>query len=198
MSFKSLSEALVPFEAVIGLEVHAQLDTRSKLFSGAPAAFAGDHPNVHVDAYTLGLPGTLPVPNRRVIEMALRTGLALGGAVNQRSVFARKHYFYPDLPKGYQISQYDQPIIQGGGLQIQAEDGQSKFVRLVRIHIEEDVGKSVHAVGSVHLFVDYNRVGVPLFEIVSELDLRSSEEVSRYLKVLRAILMILEVSDGNM
>lgn len=198
MSFTNLSEALGPFEAVIGLEVHAQLDTRSKLFSGAPAAFAGDHANVHVDPYTLGLPGTLPVPNRRVIEMALRTGLALGGTVNHRSVFARKHYFYPDLPKGYQISQYDQPIIQGGGLQIEAESGQPKFVRLARIHIEEDAGKSVHAAGSAHSLVDYNRAGVPLLEIVSEPDLRSPEEASRYLKALRAILMTLEVSDGNM
>ncbi len=185
------------YEVVIGLEVHAQLLTRSKIFCGCSTAF-GAAPNAHVCPVCLALPGALPVLNRQVVELAVRTGLALGCVVQPRSVFARKNYFYPDLPKGYQISQYEAPICLGGEVAFDL-DGAARRVRLTRIHMEEDAGKNLHEVavdgGSG---VDLNRAGVPLVEIVSEPDLRSAEEAVEYLKALRAVLVWLEVNDGNL
>jgi aspartyl-tRNA(Asn)/glutamyl-tRNA(Gln) amidotransferase subunit B len=190
-------EVVAGYEVVIGLEVHAQLLTETKIFCGCSTAFGGE-PNSHVCPICLGLPGVLPALNARVVELAVRTGLALGCAIQPVSVFARKNYFYPDLPKGYQISQYELPICEGGGLTI-AVDGQERFIRLTRIHMEEDAGKNLHDVaddgGSG---VDLNRAGVPLLEIVSEPDLRSIDEVIEYLKTLRSILLYLGVNDGNL
>jgi aspartyl-tRNA(Asn)/glutamyl-tRNA(Gln) amidotransferase subunit B len=185
------------FQVVIGLEVHAQLLTRSKIFCGCSTEFGGE-PNTRTCPVCLGMPGVLPTLNARVVEHAVSTGLALGCTVRPRSVFARKNYFYPDLPKGYQISQYELPICEGGTVEITV-DGVEKAVRLVRIHMEEDAGKSLHDVspdGSSG--VDLNRAGVPLLEIVSEPDLRSVDEAIEYLKALRAILMALGVNDGNL
>ena len=185
------------YQVVLGLEVHAQLLTRTKIFCGCSTAF-GAEPNTHTCPICLGLPGVLPALNREVVEMAVRTGLALGCAIQARSVFARKNYFYPDLPKGYQISQYELPICVGGGVEI-AVDGAEKRIRLVRIHMEEDAGKNVHDVSPDGASgVDLNRAGVPLLEIVSEPDLRSVDEAIEYLKTLRAILMTLDVNDGNL
>lgn len=189
------------YEAVIGLEVHAELLTESKIFCTASAHFGGD-PNTHVGPVSLGLPGTLPVLNKKVVEMAIKAGLATDCKIPKRSKFDRKHYFYPDLPKGYQITQYDQPIAENGKIVISTEDGE-KTIRLNRIHMEEDAGKLVHAgadrmAGSTHSFVDYNRAGVPLLEIVSEPDIRSSQEARLYLESLRQILMAIEVCDGKM
>jgi aspartyl-tRNA(Asn)/glutamyl-tRNA(Gln) amidotransferase subunit B len=185
------------FQVVIGLEVHAQLLTRSKIFCGCSTEFGGE-PNTHTCPVCLGMPGVLPALNAQVVEMAVRTGLALGSDVRPKSVFARKNYFYPDLPKGYQISQYELPICQGGAVDV-VVDGVEKHVRLVRIHMEEDAGKNLHDVspdgGSG---VDLNRAGVPLLEIVSEPDLRSVDEAVEYLKALRAILVALGVNDGNL
>jgi len=189
--------ALSDHDVVLGLEVHAQLLTRSKIFCGCSTAF-GAEPNAHVCPVCLGLPGVLPALNRRVVEMAVRTGLALGCSIRPRSVWARKNYFYPDLPKGYQISQYELPICQGGGLDITVE-GVEKRVRLTRIHMEEDAGKNLHGVAADGSSgVDLNRAGVPLLEIVSEPDLRSVEEAVEYLKELRRLLMWLGVNDGNL
>ncbi|HEX9401703.1 MAG TPA: Asp-tRNA(Asn)/Glu-tRNA(Gln) amidotransferase subunit GatB [Anaeromyxobacter sp.] len=185
------------FQVVIGLEVHAQLLTRSKIFCGCSTEFGGE-PNSHVCPVCLGLPGVLPRLNAQVVEMAVRTGLALGSRPREKSVFARKNYFYPDLPKGYQISQYELPICEGGAVDVTV-DGEEKRIRLVRIHMEEDAGKNLHDVspdGSSG--VDLNRAGVPLVEIVSEPDLRSVDEAVEYLKALRAILMYLGVNDGNL
>jgi aspartyl-tRNA(Asn)/glutamyl-tRNA(Gln) amidotransferase subunit B len=185
------------FQVVLGLEVHAQLLTRSKIFCGCSTAFGGE-PNTHVCPVCLGLPGVLPWLNGQVVEMAVKTGLALGSTIRDRSVFARKNYFYPDLPKGYQTSQYEAPICDGGVVEITV-DGEEKRIRLVRIHMEEDAGKNLHEVspdGSSG--VDLNRAGVPLLEIVSEPDLRSVDEAIEYLKSLRAILMYLGVNDGNL
>jgi aspartyl-tRNA(Asn)/glutamyl-tRNA(Gln) amidotransferase subunit B len=189
--------AVSDFQVVIGLEVHAQLLTRSKIFCGCSTEFGGE-PNSHVCPVCLGLPGVLPALNRRVVELAIRTGLALGCSIRPRSVWARKNYFYPDLPKGYQLSQYELPICEGGEVAVSV-DGVERIVRLVRIHMEEDAGKNVHDVspdGSSG--VDLNRAGVPLLEIVSQPDLRSSDEAVEYLRTLRAILMALGVNDGNM
>lgn len=185
------------FQLVVGIEVHAQLLTRSKIFCGCSTAFGGE-PNSHVCPVCLGMPGVLPALNRQVVEFAIRTGLALSCAVQGKSVFARKNYFYPDLPKGYQVSQYELPICVGGGVDVTV-DGVEKHVRLTRIHMEEDAGKNLHGValdGSSG--VDLNRAGVPLLEIVSEPDIRSIDEAIEYLKALRAILMYLGVNDGNM
>src|SRR3990172_4646048 len=185
------------FQVVVGLEVHAHILTRSKIFCGCTTAFGGE-PNAHTCPVCLGLPGSLPALNRRVVEMAVRAGLALGCAIRPRSVFARKNYFYPDLPKGYQISQYELPICEGGAV-VYSLDEQERTVRLVRIHMEEDAGKNVHGVSADGASgVDLNRAGVPLLEIVSEPDLRSADEAVEYLKSLRAVLMYLGVNDGNL
>ena len=187
------------YESVIGLEVHAQLLTRSKLFCSCATVFQAD-PNEQTCPICLGMPGVLPVLNRQAVEFAIRTGLAMQGQVTPVSRFARKNYFYPDLPKGYQISQYEEPLIAGGGLSVDV-DGTSKHIRLIRIHLEEDAGKSIHG---EHLadpsksYVDLNRTGVPLLEIVSEPDLRSPEEARTYLQKLKTILEYIEVCDGNM
>jgi aspartyl-tRNA(Asn)/glutamyl-tRNA(Gln) amidotransferase subunit B len=188
---------LSDYQPVLGLEVHAQLLTRTKIFCGCSTAFGGA-PNTHACPVCLGLPGVLPALNVRVVEMAVRTGLALGCTLRPKSVFARKNYFYPDLPKGYQISQYELPICDGGGVDVTV-DGREKRVRLVRIHMEEDAGKNVHDVSADGASgVDLNRAGVPLLEIVSAPDLSSAEEAVEYLKTLRAILMTLGVNDGNL
>ena len=184
------------FQVVLGLEVHAQLLTRSKIFCGCSTEFGGA-PNTHVCPVCLGLPGALPVLNAAVVEMAIRAGLALGCEIQRKSVFARKNYFYPDLPKGYQISQYELPICAGGGVEISV-DGETRRIRLTRIHMEEDAGKNVHDIAAAGSGVDLNRAGVPLLEIVSEPDLRSIDEAIAYLKTLRAILMALGVNDGNL
>jgi aspartyl-tRNA(Asn)/glutamyl-tRNA(Gln) amidotransferase subunit B len=185
------------FQPVLGLEVHAQLLTRTKIFCGCPTTFGGP-PNHHTCPVCLGMPGVLPSLNERVVEMAVRTGVALGCTIRPRSVFARKNYFYPDLPKGYQISQYELPICEGGGVDVTV-DGREKRVRLVRVHMEEDAGKNVHDVSADGgSGVDLNRAGVPLLEIVSEPDLFSVDEAIEYLKALRAILVALGVNDGNL
>lgn len=189
------------YEAVIGLEVHAELLTQSKLFCESAAHFGG-HPNTHVGPVSLGLPGTLPVLNREVLTLAVRAGLATHCRIPAATKFDRKHYFYPDLPKGYQITQADQPIAEAGWLDIQVGDVVRR-IRLTRIHMEEDAGKLVHAgadrmSGSVYSLVDYNRAGVPLIEIVSEPDLRSPEEARLYFEELRGILMAIGVCDGKM
>jgi aspartyl-tRNA(Asn)/glutamyl-tRNA(Gln) amidotransferase subunit B len=187
------------WEPVIGLEVHAQLRTRSKLFSGAPNAFGGD-PNTQTCEVDLGLPGVLPVLNERAVELAVRAALALGCQVHPTSVFARKHYFYPDLPKGYQISQYEEPFATGGAVPL-VLDGDTRSVPLTRIHMEEDTGKMIHdegVTGGGVSHVDLNRAGVPLVEIVSEPAIGSPEEAGAYLRSLRSILRALEVSDADM
>ncbi len=183
------------YEVVIGLEVHAQLLTESKLFCGCSTRF-GQGPNVNVCPLCLGLPGTLPVLNQKAVRYAIRAGLALDCTVQPRSVFARKNYFYPDLPKGYQISQYEEPIVVDGHLDVPLEDGTLR-VGIIRIHIEEDAGKNVHGMGGDSL-VDLNRAGVPLIEIVSAPDLRSASQAAAYMRQLREILMQIGVNDGNL
>lgn len=183
------------FEAVIGLEVHAQLMTRTKAFCGCPTAF-GAPPNTHVCPTCLGLPGALPVLNREAVLMAIRAGLALGCEIRPTSRFARKNYFYPDLPKGYQISQYDEPLCGKGSLTIEV-DGVDKVVGITRIHIEEDAGKTLHDRGD-QAILDLNRAGVPLIEIVGEPELASGAEAAAYLRVLRDTLMFLGINDGNL
>lgn len=191
------------YEAVIGLEVHCQLLTSSKAFSPESAAFGAD-PNTNVDPISLGHPGTLPVLNERVIEYALRMGLATHCDIATRSVFARKHYFYPDLPKGYQISQYETPICYGGYVEIAPESEQNgqdyatKRVGLTRIHIEEDAGKSLHDQDPADTLLDYNRCGVPLIEIVSEPDISTPREAYLYVQKIRQIVRYLGICDGNM
>ena len=186
------------YETVIGLEVHAQLATQSKLFSESGTAF-GEPANTQVDVVCLGLPGVLPVPNGEAVELALRAGLGLGCEIAEVSEWSRKHYFYPDLPKGYQITQFERPYAEGGGLPIEVK-GKEKFVQLTRIHMEEDAGKSVHDdIGaSGRSLMDYNRAGTPLIEIVTDPDLRSPDEVVAFLKLLRQTLRYIGVCDGNM
>jgi aspartyl-tRNA(Asn)/glutamyl-tRNA(Gln) amidotransferase subunit B len=191
------------FEVVIGLEVHTQLRTASKLFSPAPVGY-GLPPNHSVHPICLALPGVLPVLNARAVELAIRTALATHCTVHHRSIFARKNYFYPDLPKGYQISQYEDPLATGGWIEVAVDEGgsaRSKRVGLTRIHMEEDAGKSIHdaaLVGSDATHVDLNRAGVPLLEIVSEPDLRSPAEAAAYLRTLRQLLRYVDVSDADM
>jgi len=189
------------YEVVIGLETHAQLATRSKIFSGAATAF-GAAPNTQACAVDLALPGTLPVLNRGAVERAIRFGLAVGAHVAPVSIFARKNYFYPDLPKGYQISQYEVPVVQGGKVEFML-DGRLRAVRLTRAHLEEDAGKSLHEEfhlpdGRPATGVDLNRAGTPLLEIVSEPDMRSAAEAVEYAKALHALVVWLGICDGNM
>ncbi|MGE5130170.1 MAG: Asp-tRNA(Asn)/Glu-tRNA(Gln) amidotransferase subunit GatB [Sphingomonadaceae bacterium] len=184
------------WEIVVGIETHAQLATRSKIFSGASTAF-GAAPNSQASAVDIALPGVLPVLNRAVVEHAVRFGLAIGAALNRRSVFARKNYFYPDLPKGYQISQYEIPIVQGGSLKILLPAGEKK-VRITRAHLEEDAGKSLHEDFHGMSGIDLNRAGMPLLEIVSEPDLRGAREAVTYARTLHALVMWIGICDGNM
>lgn len=187
------------YEGVIGLEVHAHLLTRSKIFCGSSAEFGGDA-NSHTCPTCMGLPGALPVLNRKVVEFAMKAGLATNCTINRKSIFARKNYYYPDLPKGYQISQYEEPICSDGYLDVEA-NGAKKRIRIKRIHMEEDAGKLIHETTidtSSYSLVDYNRSSVALLEIVSEPDLETPEEAVRYLKMLRDVLMYLEICDGNM
>jgi len=186
------------YEMVIGLEVHAQVTTASKLFSGSSTTFGAD-PNTQTNPIDLGMPGMLPVLNSDVVDAGVKLGLALNCRINRTSVFARKNYFYPDLPKGYQISQFELPIVEHGNMIIDLEDGSTKDIGITRMHLEEDAGKSVHDFGADHhSHVDLNRAGVPLMEIVSEPDLSTAEDAGAYLRKLRAILRFLEVCDGNM
>ena len=188
------------FETIIGLEVHAQMKTNTKIFCGSSAAFGGE-PNEHTCTVDLGLPGVLPVLNKAVVEYAMRLGLAIGAKITPLCRFARKHYFYPDLPKGYQISQYEEPLCEGGEVKIFPKNGEMKTVRITRIHMEEDAGKLIHGeeVGDAsHSYVDLNRAGVPLLEIVSEPDLRSPEEAETYLKKIHTLVRYLEICNGNM
>jgi aspartyl-tRNA(Asn)/glutamyl-tRNA(Gln) amidotransferase subunit B len=184
------------YEAVIGLEVHAQLLTRSKIFCACDTTF-GAPPNTQICPVCLGMPGVLPVLNRRAVEFALKMALATDCQIAPESVFARKNYFYPDLPKGYQISQYELPLAEHGFLEIQV-NGQRRKIGITRIHLEEDAGKLIHSESRPVSFVDFNRTGVPLIEIVSEPDLRTPDEAVEYLKGLRNILLYLEICDGNM
>ena len=184
------------WETVIGLEAHAQLSTRSKIFSGVSTAF-GAEPNTQASVIDFALPGVLPVLNRGAVERAIRLGLAVGGKINRRSIFARKNYFYPDLPKGYQISQYEIPVVEGGGLAIRVGDVE-KFVRLTRAHLEEDAGKSLHEDFAGMSGIDLNRAGTPLLEIVSEPDMRSSAEAVAYARTLHALVQWIGICDGNM
>ncbi len=185
------------WETVIGLEVHAQLSTESKIFSGAPTAF-GAEPNTQACAIDLGFPGVLPVLNKDVVRMAIRFGLGVGAEISKKSIFARKNYFYPDLPKGYQISQYELPVVGRGEVEIPLEDGTSRKIRITRAHLEEDAGKSLHE-GFIGLSgIDLNRAGTPLLEIVSEPDMRSAKEAIAYLKALHSLVRYLEICDGNM
>jgi aspartyl-tRNA(Asn)/glutamyl-tRNA(Gln) amidotransferase subunit B len=189
------------WEAVIGLEAHVQLLTRSKIFSPAPTEF-GAEPNAQASVIDLALPGTLPVLNRAAVECAIRFGCAIGAQIAERSVFARKNYFYPDLPKGYQISQYELPVVQGGSVSCLASprsgEPYTKTVRLTRAHLEEDAGKSLHEAFRDQSGIDLNRAGMPLLEIVSEPDLRSSAEAVAYARALHALVVWLGICDGNM
>jgi aspartyl-tRNA(Asn)/glutamyl-tRNA(Gln) amidotransferase subunit B len=189
------------WEVVIGLEVHSQLNTQSKIFSGASIAF-GAEPNVQACAVDIALPGVLPVLNKGAVERAIRFGLAVGATVSPKSIFARKNYFYPDLPKGYQISQFELPVVQGGHLDLLVPDGKGghyeKRVNLTRAHLEEDAGKSLHEDFHGMTGIDLNRAGTPLLEIVSEPDMRSSAEAVAYAKALHALVRWIDICDGNM
>jgi aspartyl-tRNA(Asn)/glutamyl-tRNA(Gln) amidotransferase subunit B len=185
------------WETVIGLEIHAQLLTNSKIFSGASTAF-GAEPNTQACAVDLGFPGVLPVLNEEVVRMAIKFGLGVGAEITKKSVFARKNYFYPDLPKGYQISQFELPVVGKGYLDVQQEDGDIKRVNITRAHLEEDAGKSLHEDFHGLTGVDLNRAGTPLLEIVSEPDMRSAKEAVAYLKAIHSLVRYLEICDGNM
>jgi len=185
------------WEIVIGLEIHAQITAHSKLFSGAPANF-GAAPNTNVSLVDAAMPGMLPVLNKKCVEQAIRTGLGLNAKVNNHSVFARKNYFYPDLPQGYQISQFEDPIIGEGKIEIDLPDGSVKDIGITRLHLEQDAGKSVHDQHPNKSYVDLNRSGCALMEIVSEPDIRGAEEAAAYVTKIRMILRYLETCDGNM
>ncbi|RLA22313.1 MAG: Asp-tRNA(Asn)/Glu-tRNA(Gln) amidotransferase GatCAB subunit B, partial [Gammaproteobacteria bacterium] len=184
------------WEVVIGLEIHAQLATKSKIFSGASTAY-GAEPNTQACAVDLGLPGVLPVLNKEAVRMAVKFGLAIGAEIAPRSVFARKNYFYPDLPKGYQISQFELPVVGIGHLDIEV-DGEIKRIGVTRAHLEEDAGKSLHEDFHGQTGVDLNRAGTPLLEIVSEPDLRSAKEAVTYMKKLHELVRYIDICDGNM
>ncbi len=184
------------FETVIGLEIHAQLKTESKIFCGCSTKF-GAPPNTHTCPVCLGMPGSLPVLNKKVVEFAIKMGLATGSDINRINQFARKNYFYPDLPKGYQTSQFDLPIVEHGQVEIEV-DGRKRMIGITRMHMEEDAGKLIHDDREPVSYVDLNRTGTPLLEIVSEPDIRSPEEAAAYLRKIHAILRYLDICDGNM
>jgi aspartyl-tRNA(Asn)/glutamyl-tRNA(Gln) amidotransferase subunit B len=185
------------WETVIGLEIHAQLATRSKIFSGSSTAY-GAEPNTQANLVDLGYPGVLPVLNTEAVRLAVKFGLAVGATISPRSVFARKNYFYPDLPKGYQISQYELPIVVGGSLRIRLADGREKVVGITRAHLEEDAGKSLHENLQDASGIDLNRAGTPLLEIVSEPDMRSPAEAATYMRAIHQLVRYLAICDGNM
>lgn len=185
------------WETVIGLEIHAQLATKSKIFSGAATTY-GAEPNTQACAVDLGLPGVLPVINKEVVSKAVKFGLAIEAEIPARSVFARKNYFYPDLPKGYQISQFELPIVSTGYIDIQLEDGTTKRIGVTRAHLEEDAGKSMHEGFGEYTGIDLNRAGTPLLEIVSEPDMRNAKEAVAYMKKIHSLVRYLEICDGNM
>lgn len=185
------------WEVVIGLEIHAQLATKTKIFSGAATAY-GAAPNSQACAVDLGLPGVLPVLNKEAVRMAVKFGLAVEAEIADRSVFARKNYFYPDLPKGYQISQFELPVVGKGQITIEMEDGSEKIVGITRAHLEEDAGKSMHEDFHGQTGIDLNRAGTPLLEIVSEPDMRSAKEAVAYMKKIHSLVRYLEICDGNM
>ena len=188
---------LKDWETVIGLEIHAQIISKSKLFSGASTNF-GSEPNTQVSLVDAAMPGMLPVINKNCVKQAIKTGLGLNGQINKRSVFDRKNYFYPDLPQGYQISQCTQPIVSKGSIEIDLKDGSSKKIGITRLHLEQDAGKSVHDLEPNKTYIDLNRSGIALMEIVSEPDIRSAEEAQEYVKKLRSILRYIGTCDGNM
>ena len=185
------------WESVIGLEIHVQLATNSKIFSGASTRY-GAAPNAQACAVDLGLPGVLPVLNERAVEMAIKFGLAIGAKINLHSVFDRKNYFYPDLPKGYQISQFETPIVGEGSIAIALEDGTERIVGITRAHLEEDAGKSIHDLFPGQTGIDLNRTGTPLLEIVSEPDIRTSKEASAYFRQMHTLVRYLQICDGNL
>ena len=184
------------YETIIGLETHVQLSTQTKIFCGSSAAF-GSEPNTHVDPVTLALPGALPVANRQVINYAIMLGIAMNCEIRENNRFARKHYFYPDLPKGYQISQFEEPICERGHILVRSDET-ARSIGITRIHMEEDAGKNIHDAGQNASLIDLNRAGVPLLEIVSEPDIRSAAEAAAYLRTIRQIVRFLGISDGNM
>jgi len=187
----------VNWESVIGLEIHVQLATNSKIFSGASTRY-GAEPNAQACAVDLGLPGVLPVLNERAVEMAIKFGLAIGAKINLHSVFDRKNYFYPDLPKGYQISQFETPIVGEGSIVIALEDGQERTIGVTRAHLEEDAGKSIHDLFLGQTGIDLNRTGTPLLEIVSDPDFRTSKEASAYFRQMHTLVRYLQICDGNL
>jgi aspartyl-tRNA(Asn)/glutamyl-tRNA(Gln) amidotransferase subunit B len=197
MSAAAASDWAKTWEIVIGLEIHAQLATKSKIFSGSPTAY-GAPPNTQANLVDLGYPGVLPVFNGEAARMAVKFGLATKSKVAQRSIFARKNYFYPDLPKGYQISQYELPIVAGGTLDVVLDDGSRKTIGITRAHLEEDAGKSIHEGLPGVSGIDLNRAGTPLLEIVSEPDMRSAKEAVAYMKKIHTLVRYLEICDGNM
>ena len=185
------------WETIIGLEIHVQLDTNSKIFSGASTAY-GSEQNTNTSLIDLGYPGVLPVLNKDAVMMGIKFGLAIDAKISRRSIFARKNYFYPDLPKGYQISQYELPIVQSGKIEIELSDGTRKDIGITRAHLEEDAGKSIHDKFNSETAIDLNRAGTPLLEIVSEPDIRSAEEASSYMQKIHQLVRYLKISDGNM
>src|SRR5881227_1791396 len=197
MPSKLIKGASGDWEVVVGMEVHAQVASQSKLFSGAATAFGGE-PNTHVSLVDAAMPGMLPVINRECVAQAIRTGLGLKAKINHRSIFDRKNYFYPDLPQGYQISQYKHPIVGEGEMLVEHDDGSTFTVRIERLHLEQDAGKSLHDQDPGATYVDLNRAGTALMEIVSMPDMRSSEEAAAYVKKLRTILIYLGTCDGDM
>ena len=186
-----------PWEIVLGLEIHAQVNSNAKLFSGAAVGF-GAGPNQQVSLVDAAMPGMLPVLNKHCVEQAVRTGLGLKAQINLKSRFDRKNYFYPDLPSGYQISQFEQPIVGEGLVSVERDDGSTFDVRIERLHLEQDAGKSIHDMDPGSTYVDLNRAGTALMEIVSKPDMRSPEEASNYVKKLRSILVYLGSCDGDM
>ncbi|MDB5560239.1 MAG: gatB [Enterovirga sp.] len=194
---KLIKGAVDDWEVIVGMEIHAQVTSKSKLFSGASTAFGGP-PNDHVSLVDAAMPGMLPVINEECVAQAVRTGLGLQAQINLRSVFDRKNYFYPDLPQGYQISQYKSPIVGEGEVIVDLPEGETITVGIERLHLEQDAGKSIHDLSPTESFVDLNRSGVALMEIVSKPDMRSSEEAKAYVSKLRTILRYLGTCDGDM